>query len=94
MIGDLFLGAVDEMWPDHLETLHEMALSIVLGAVSVESAVAMFSEEALKERTKLRSGAADAAWEEILRAQGVGSAPDSEIDEVERLPRKLSSLLT
>ena len=94
LIGDLFLGAVDEMWPDHLETLHEMALSIVLGAVSVESAVAMFSEEALKERTKLRSGAADAAWEEILRAQDVGSAPDSEIDEVERLPRKLSSLLT
>ena len=94
LIGDLFLGAVDEMWPDHLETLHEMALSIVLAAVSVESAVAMFSEEALKERTNLRSGAADAAWEEILRAQGVGSAPDSEIDEVERLPRKLSSLLT
>ena len=94
LAGDLFLGAVDEMWPAHLETLHEMAVSIALGATSVESAVTQLSEEALRDRVKLRNTAADAAWEEILRAPGVGSAQDSEIDQVERLPRKLSSLLT
>ena len=91
---DLFLGAVDEMWPAHLETLHEMAVSIALGAVSVESAVTQLSEEALRERTKLRRAAADTTWAEILRSPGLESVPDSEIDAVERLPGKLSSLLT
>ena len=94
LAGDLFLGTVDEMWPGHLEMLHEMVVSIALGAVSVESAVAMLAEEALKERTKLRSAAADAVWEEVLRSRTTESSVNSEIDEVERLPRKLSSLLT
>ena len=94
LVCDLFLGAVDEMWPAHLETLHEMAVSIALGAVSVESAVTQLSEEALRERTKLRRAAADTTWAEILRSPGLESVPDSEIDAVERLPRKLSSLLT
>ena len=57
----------------------------------------VLAEEALKERTKLRSAAADAVWEEVLRCDDawrrVGPV-NSEIDEVERLPRKLSSLLT
>ena len=94
LVCDLFLGAVDEMWPAHLETLHEMAVSIALGAVSVESAVTQFAEEVLRERTKLRRAAADTTWAEILRSPGLESVPDSEIDAVERLPRKLSSLLT
>ena len=94
LAGDLFLGTVDEMWPGHLEMLHEMAVSIALGAVSVESAVAMLAEEALKERTKLRSAAADAVWEEVLRSTTTESSVNSEIEEVERLPGKLSSLLT
>ena len=91
----LFLDTADEMWPGHLETLHEMAISIALAAVSVQSAVTQFAEEARRERTKLRGAAADAAWEEALRSRTAEpSAPDSEIDEVERLPDKLSSLLT
>ncbi len=94
MARDIFLAAVDETWPAHLETLHEMAVSIALGAVSVQSAVTQFAEEALRERTELRSAVVDSAWGEILRSPGVESAPSSEIAGVERLPAKLSSLIT
>ena len=71
-----------------------MAVSIALGAVSVDSAVTQLAEEALRERTRFRSAAYDAAWDEVLRARAVETRVDSEIAEVERLPGKLSSLLT
>ena len=88
-----YLESLDSLWPDHLATLQDMALSIAMGASSRSAAVAQFAEEARAFRPELWSAAADGVIGEMLDSERSEPPPDSGDDGIERLPSQLSRLI-
>ena len=88
-----YLESLDSLWPDHLATLQDMALSIAMGASSRSAAIAQFAEEARAFRSKLRSAAADGVIADMLDSERSETPPDSGEDGIVRLPSQLSRLI-
>ena len=88
-----YLESLDSLWPDHLATLQDMALSIAMGASSRSAAVAQFAEEARAFRSEMRSAAADGVIGGMLDSERSEPPPDSGDDGIERLPSQLSRLI-
>ena len=93
-VSDLYLDALDGLWPDHLAALQDIALSIALGAESRAAALTQFAEAALTARHELRDEAGDAVISSLLDSEYIESVIDSAENQTERLPSKLSSLIT
>ena len=93
-VSDLYLDAVDELWPDHLAALQDIALSIALGAESHAAALTQFAEETLVARSKLREEVADAVISSLLNSEYIEPPGDSEENQIEQLPSELSDLIT
>ena len=93
-VSDMYLDAFGSLWPDHLSSLQDIALSIMSNAESRAAALIQFAEEAIAARSKLRATAADAVIASLLNSEYIEPPSDLEENEVERLPSELSDLIT
>ena len=93
-VADMYMDAVDGLWPDHLAMLQDVALSIALSAQSHAAALTQFAQESLEARNELRFEVADAVISSLLRSEYVEPSADSEENRIERLPSELSDLIT
>jgi preprotein translocase subunit SecA len=93
-VSDLYLDALDGLWPDHLAALQDIALSIAISAESHAAALIQFAEEALAARSKLRTEVAEAVISSLLNSEYIEPTADSSENRTERLPSELSDLIT
>ena len=93
-VSDLYLDALDGLWPDHLAKLQDIGLSIALGAESHAAALIQFSERAEAARDGMWAGAADEVISSLLNSEYLEPAIDSDEIQTERLPSELSDLIT
>ncbi len=93
-VSDLYLDALDGLWPGHLAALQDIALSIALSAESHAAALTQFAEQALTARRELRHEAGNAVISSFLNSERVEPATDSAENQPERLPSELSDLIT
>ena len=93
-VSDLYLDALDGLWPDHLAALQDIALSIAISAESHAAALTQFAEQALTARRELRHEAGNAVISSFLNSERVEPATDSAENQPERLPSELSDLIT
>ena len=93
-VSDMYLDALDGLWPDHLAALQDIAMSIALSAQSHAAALTQFAEQALSERRELRNAAANAVISDLLNSESVQPTPDFDENRIERLPSQLSDLIT
>lgn len=93
-VSDLYLDALDRLWPDHLAALQDIALSIALGAESPPAALIQFAERTEDARDGMRAEAADEVISSMLNSEYLEPATDSAEIQTERLPSELSGLIT
>ena len=93
-VSDLYLDALDGLWPDHLVSLQDIALSIALGAESHAAALIQFAERAEAAMDGVRAGAADEVISSLLNSEHLEPATDSDEIQTEQLPSELSDLIT
>ncbi len=94
MASDMYLDAFSGLWPSHLSALQDIALSIMSNAESRAAALIQFADEAIVARAELRAAAADAVMASLLNSEHLDSPSDLEESGVERLPNRLSDLIT
>ena len=92
--SDMYLDALDALWPDHLAALQDIALSIALGAESHAAALIQFGEQALVARSELRNATASAVIDSLLNSDYIESPTDLDDNQTEQLPSQLSDLIT
>ena len=93
-VSDLYLDALDGLWPDHLSTLQDIALSIAISAESHAAALVHFVEEALTARRELRDETCDTVISSLLNSEYIEPPDDLEKNQIEQLPGELSDLIT
>ena len=93
-VSDLYLDALDGLWPDHLAALQDMALSIALSAESHAAALIQFAERTEAAREGMRAAAADEVISSLLNLDYLEPATDSDEIQIEQLPGELSDLIT
>ena len=93
-VSDMYLEALDAMWPDHLASIQDIALSIAMTAESHAAALTQFSGQALAARSNLRNSAADTTINSLLNSEYIEPPEDSDEIQIERLPSELSDLIT
>ena len=93
-VSDLYLDALDRLWPDHLAALQDIALSIELGAESRAAALIQFAERTEAARNGMRAEAADEAISSLLNSEYIKQATDTDEFQIEKLPSELSDLIT
>ena len=93
-VSDLYLDALDGLWPDHLAALQDIALSIGMGTESHAAALIQFAERTEAARDEMRAGASDEVMSSLLNSEYLEPSDDSEENQTERLPGELSDLIT
>lgn len=93
-ISDLYLDAIDGLWPDHLSALQDIALSIAISAESHAAALIQFAERTEAVRDGMRADAADEVISSLLNSEYLEPPGDSEENQVEQLPGELYDLIT
>ncbi len=93
-IADMYMDALDGLWPDRLAALQDIALSIALSSQSHAAALTQFARESLAAGNELRFEVADTVISSLLKSEYVEPAADSEENRIERLPSELSDLIT
>ena len=93
-ISDMYLEALDALWPDHLASLQDIALSLAMTAESHAAAVTQLSEQAMAARTGLRSAAAETVINSLLDSERIEPPKDLDENRIEQLPSELSDLIT
>ena len=93
-VSDMYLDALDTLWPDHLAALQDIALSIALGAESHAVALIQFGEQALVARSELRNATASAVIDSLLNSDYIEPPTDLDDNQTEQLPSQLSDLIT
>ena len=93
-VSELYLDALDVLWPDHLVALQNIALSIAMGAESHAAALLQFVERAEAARDGMRAEAADEVISSLLNSEYLQPANDSDEIQAEQLPSELSDLIT
>ena len=93
-VSDMYLEALDALWPDHLASLQDIALSLAMTVDSHAAALTQFSEQALAARTTLRNTAADTVIDSLLDSKRIDPPEDSDENQIEQLPGELSDLIT
>ena len=89
-----YLKIMDDLWPDRLSELHDLALSAAMGSTSRQAAVALFVEQVEATRGDLSARADDLMVEEFLTDERVDSDDYIDDNRVEELPIELLALLT
>ena len=92
--SDMYLDALDALWPDHLAALQDIALSLAMTAQSHAAALIQFGEQALVARSELRNATASAVIDSLLNSDYIESPTDLDDDQTEQLPSQLSDLIT
>ena len=93
-VSDMYLDALDALWPDHLASLQDIALSFAMTAESRAAALTQFSEQALAARPTLRNAAADTVINSLLNSECIKPPKDFDENQIEQLPSELSDLIT
>ena len=93
-VSDMYLEALDALWPDHLASLQDIALSLAMTAESHAAALTQFSEQALAARSGLRDTAANIVISSLLNAEYIEPPKDLGENGIEQLPSELSDLIT
>ncbi len=93
-VSDLYLDAVDVLWPDHLSALQDIALSIAISAESHAAALIQFAERTEAVRDGMWADAADEVISSLLNSEYLEPPGDSEENQVEQLPGELYDLIT
>ncbi len=93
-VSDMYLDALDVLWPDHLASLQDIALSFAMTAESHAAALTQFSEQALAARSRLRAAAADTVINSLLNSEYIEPPEDLDENRIEQLPSELSDLIT
>lgn len=93
-VSDMRLDALDALWPDHLASLQNIALSFAMTAESQAAALTRFSEQALTARPTLRNAAADTVINSLLNSECIEPPEDLDENQIEQLPSELSDLIT
>lgn len=93
-VSDLYLDALDALWPDHLAALQDIALSIAISAESHAAALTQFAERTDTARDGMRAEAANEVISVLLRSGYIEPPDDSAESQTEQLPGELSDLIT
>ncbi len=91
--ADMYLDALDGLWPGHLAALQDIALSIAISAQSHAAALTQFAAQAQSARSELRHNAAGMALSFLLNSESVEPSLDFDENQAEPLPSELSQLI-
>ena len=91
--ADATLRAADDLWPERLASMQDMALSVALGGLGRRSAVGDLAERIRESRAAYWQDAEDGAMREMLAGTDVADFSAIGDNHIETLPNELAALL-